>query len=84
MVIDEFGEAKVSHLGYSIVQQNVGRLKIPMHNVVLMEALKPLYNVAKDPQSFSLAKPTFLLDSAVEATPIAVFADEVKIPFRPW
>lgn len=61
------------------MKENIIRLKIPMHNIILVQDLKSLQQLFKNKQRTLLIQHILLPQHALECSPITVLIDEVKI-----
>ena len=72
------GKTKITQLALIPLDQNIGRLQIPMDNILVMQVLDPIHNLLQIIGSLRLTHLPLLLQQSVEI-PIAQLRDDVHI-----
>ncbi len=77
--VEEFGEAKVSNFDIVVMEQDVGKLEIAMHDFMFNEGLEASENLAKIPDNRMLIDTFKLFDFAEHVTAITVLKNEIVV-----
>jgi hypothetical protein len=79
LAFQRLAKPKISDLDTTIVEQNVVRFDIPMHDVAAGENLESLHHLPEEIKCSLFREGTFLLHEFIHSAAVAILIDKVEI-----
>lgn len=79
LIVEQLGKPKVCNLDFPVVDENIGKFEISMHDFVFHESFKSIEHLDEELNGFVLAQSFLFLKVSHEISFVAILQDQVEI-----